>query len=86
VDDLELTRVRATTSGGEPVVRLRGTRGALLQGFRPGQAETFVRIEGERSAEIAVAGNDLRGVRRPVVASDGFAGRIVETGNLAPSP
>jgi polygalacturonase len=86
VDDLELTRVRATTSGGEPVVRLRGTRGALLQGCRPGQAETFVRIEGERSAEIAVAGNDLRGVRRPVVASDGFAGRIVETGNLAPSP
>ena len=87
VDDLELVRIRAETSGGEPLVRLRGTRGALLQGCRPGQAETFVRIEGQNSADLAVAGNDLRGVRRPVVASDGFSGRIIETGNLeAPPP
>ena len=85
VDDLEFVRFRAATSGPEPLVCLRETRGALLQGCRPGSGGSFVRVEGERSTDIAVVWNDLRAVRAPVVTSDGFAGQVTETGNLAPA-
>ncbi len=44
-----------------------------------------MRVEGERSTDIAVVWNDLRAVRAPVVTSDGFAGHVTETGNLAPA-
>jgi hypothetical protein len=44
-----------------------------------------VRVEGERSTDIAVVWNDLRAVRAPVVTSDGFAGQMTETGNPAPA-
>ncbi|MHC1559190.1 glycoside hydrolase family 28 protein [Actinomycetospora sp. C-140] len=84
VDDLDVVGLRAATSGPEPVVRLRGTRDARVQGCRPGSGEVFVRVEGQHSADIAVVGNDLRAVQVPVAASDGFAGRVTRTGNVAP--
>ncbi len=81
VDDLELRGFRAAVSGTEPLVRLRQTRGAYLHGCRPtGDVETFVRTEGERSADVAVVGNDLRRVRRPI--ADGCPGGVAEAGNL----
>ena len=67
VDDLELTGFRAPVAGGEPLVRLRDTRGAWLRGCRPtGSVETFVGAD-ERSADIALSDNDLRRVRYPLV-------------------
>lgn len=82
VDGLQLTGFRARISGSEPLIRLRNTRGALLEGCQPtGRVETFVRAEGERSTNIALLGNDLRGVRVPVAEADGFVGRITERNN-----
>ncbi|GLZ48985.1 exo-poly-alpha-D-galacturonosidase [Actinomycetospora sp. NBRC 106375] len=84
VDDLDVVRLRAATSGPEPLVRLRGTRGAAVRGCRPGAGETFVRVEGQGSGDIALVGNDLRAVRVPVATSDGFAGRVSRTDDLVP--
>jgi polygalacturonase len=53
VDDLRLLRVRAATPGAEPLVRLRDTRGALLQDCQPDVAATFVGVEGEHGADSA---------------------------------
>ena len=44
-----------------------------------------MRVEGERSTDIAVVWNDLRAFHAPVVRSDGFAGQVTETGNPAPA-
>lgn len=83
VEDLELTGFKALISGSEPLIRLRQMRGALLQGCRPtGSVETFVRTEGERSANIALLGNDLRCARLPIAKADGFVGGITEASNL----
>ena len=82
VDDLELTGFRGGASGSEPLVRLRAVRGALLQGCRPiGTVDTFVDTGG--SADVALAGNDLRGVRRPTV--DGADGGVSEGPGPLPS-
>lgn len=86
VDDLDLTGFRASIFGSEPLVRLRQTRGALLQGCRPtGSVDTFVRAEGDRGADIALSGNDLRRARVPIAIADGFVGGVTEAGTLGPT-
>lgn len=84
VEDLELLSFKAAApSGPEPLIRLRETRSVLMQGCRPlSDVDTFLHVEGEKSAEIALLGNDLRRARRAYQKSDGFGGQIHETGNL----
>ncbi len=83
VEDLELNGFKAAGSGGEPLVRLRATRGALIHNCRTlGPIENFLRVEGETSTDIALMANDFRQVRRAWVKGEGFSGSIADTGNL----
>jgi hypothetical protein len=85
VEDFELTGFKAPVTGDEPLVRLRNTRGAVIQNCRTlGSVESFLRVEGAASADIALLANDLRKVRNIALKSDGFIGGIAETGNLGP--
>jgi hypothetical protein len=81
VADLELTDLNAVNSGNEPLVRLRQVRNALVQNCQP-QAENFVAVEGEQSADVALLSNDLRRVRNAVVKAGNFTGEVMEAGNL----
>ena len=86
VQDLELSGFKASGSGSEPLIRLRATRGALIQHCRTlGHVEDFLRVEGESSSDIALLANDLRLVRRAWLKGEGFSGPIAETGNLMSS-
>jgi hypothetical protein len=60
---------------------LRQVRNVLVQNCQP-QAETFVAIEGDQSADVALMSNDLRRVRTPFSKAEQFAGEVMETGNL----
>lgn len=84
VEDVELVSLKAAaTTGSEPFIRLRQARGVLIQGCRPlGDLETFLRVQGERSAEIALLGNDLRSARTVTQKEEGFAKQIDQAGNL----
>jgi hypothetical protein len=85
VEDLELTSFHAPVTGDEPLIRLRNTRGAVIQNCRTlGSVQSFLRVEGAASADIALLANDLRKVRNIALKADGFAGEIAEAGNLAP--
>lgn len=61
VEDLVLDGLIASTpSGGAPLFDLRATRRAFLSGmFPPAGVETFLRVSGSESREIALAGNCL---------------------------
>jgi hypothetical protein len=84
VEDLELNGFKAHGSGDEPLIRLRDTRSALILNCRTlGDVKTFLRVEGERSASIALLANDLRRVRESVISgSDVAPGAVQESGNL----
>ncbi len=83
VEDVELRGLRAPMSGAEPLVRLRGTRGAMMRDCRPaGAIENFVAIEDAKCENIALLGNDLRKVRTPLMKTGGFAGSVEAVGNL----
>ena len=84
VEDLDLSGLKAANSGSEPLIRLTQVRRALLQGCQPaGDVEAFVSVEGDRSTDVALLGNDLRRVRKQVVAKDGFNGDVASSGNLS---
>lgn len=79
VEDLEVAEFHVVNTGGEPLIRLRQVRGALLQGCRPlGNVETFVSVEGCQSAGIALMNNDLRKARTAFTVADGINGEITE--------
>jgi hypothetical protein len=85
VEDLELTGFKAPGNGDEPLIRLRNTRGAVIQNCRTlGSVESFLRVEGATSADIALLANDLRRVRNVALKADGFIGNIAQAGNLLP--
>ena len=85
VEDLELTGFKALVTGDEPLIRLVNTRGAVIQNCRTlGGVQSFLDVEGIKSADIALSANDLRGVRNIVLKAGGFLGDIAEAGNLAP--
>ena len=81
VENFELSGLHAANSGNEPLVRLRQVRHALFQNCQP-QAENFLAIEGEQSADVALLANDLRSVRNAVTKADKFTGEVSEVGNL----
>ena len=69
--DAKLSRLRVRSVEQMPAVRLVNCQGVLLHGCRPAVAQgPFVGVEGERSRDIALTGNDLRHARPPVVLGD----------------
>lgn len=83
VEGLEVTGLRAGLAGGEPLIRLRGTRRVLIQNCRPSaEVAAFVAIHDGKSSDIALAGNDLRKAHAAVVPGDGFSQKAVQAGNL----
>ena len=84
VQDLDLSGFRAPVFGSEPLIRLRGTRGALIQSCRPvGKVRNFLSVEDAQCAGIAMMTNDFRDVETTTITSGGFDGRIHEAGNLS---
>jgi polygalacturonase len=53
---------------GGPAIELRDVRDLFVQGCRAGAAELFLQVEGEASAGIVLAGNDLSRAGEPVRA------------------
>ena len=73
VDDLEIAGLKAA---GDPKVesllRLRATRSAFIHECRTlNPLDTFLRLEGATTADIALSGNKLDGVRTVVTRADG---------------
>lgn len=81
VEDVKLFDVAAASTRQTPaVVWLRQADGALLSGCQArGPAATWLRVEGG-SRRVALAGNDLRGVARPVDRSADSAEVLWEKG------
>lgn len=53
--------------GAAPPLRMTSTRSVLIRGCRPkAETDTWLRLEGTRTAGIVLQGNDLSGVRRCV--------------------
>lgn len=85
VEDLELSGFAAPGFGPEPLIRLRQTRGATICASRPcGAVEIFARIEGAKSAKIALLSNDLRPARFGMTKAEDFAEDVAMEGNLMP--
>lgn len=83
VEELNLVGFKAPMFGAEPLMRLIGTRGAVIQNSGPlGSVNNFVRVEGAQSADVALMGNDLRRVQHATIKASGFAGDIAMAGNL----
>ncbi len=81
VEDLDVAGLRARLSPKAPaVLRLRNVRGALIRGCRPHQpVPAFLRVEGERSGDIALIANDLRKAACPWTRADGVPRDAVRT-------
>jgi len=63
----------------ECLIRLEHARDAFIRGSRPrSPVGTFLRVEGDKSGDIGMAGNDLRHVERPFDLSDGTPKDAVE--------
>jgi hypothetical protein len=85
VKNLDIEGLSAMTpGGGQPVIRLIDVDRGLIRGCSsPPGAQTFVRVEGERSRRIALVGNDLTESARAVERAANAAGDAVgEAGNL----
>jgi hypothetical protein len=84
IADLDLSRFKAAASTASHLLRLRHTRGATIQTSRPlGAMETFLQLEGDRSADVALLANDLRLARQPFTVSAGARAESVRlAGNL----
>lgn len=66
------------------LIRLRQNRSALIRNSRTvGAVTTFLSVEGEQSAGIALITSALRQARAAVAKDDGFAGDVAQTGNLS---
>lgn len=67
VRDMELLAFRSDSPGGAPVLLFHQVVGALIQGSRVTRdTGVFLRVSGDRSGEISLAGNDLRRARAAV--------------------
>lgn len=85
VTDLVLSDVRiACDSTNAHAIRLQDTRNVLIDGSGPSTpCQTFVRVEGVHSDDIAVTGNDLRRARQAVDhAAETPARAVVVKNNL----
>jgi polygalacturonase len=67
-DDAEGLRVSDLEAAkGSPVMLLRDTRNAWIESNRaPLESEVYLRVEGKRTENLCLAGNDLRGAKKPV--------------------
>jgi hypothetical protein len=48
--------------------------------------ETFLAVEGNECADVALLGNDLRRAKRAFIGTDGFLREVAEAGNLLQRP
>lgn len=80
VEDVILDGLLASApSGGAPLFDLRATRKAFLSGMRaPAGANTFLRVSGAESKEIALAGNHLPASVEAIQYSNGANVEAVE--------
>jgi hypothetical protein len=89
VKGLDVSGLRTVSvASRQPVVKLIHTRGAWLRDCAaPKGAQAFLRLEGERTGEIAVSSCDLRGAKRPIEMGPGVpAGAAVLAGNFGIEP
>ncbi|MBM3852356.1 MAG: hypothetical protein FJ399_04280 [Verrucomicrobia bacterium] len=83
VEDLRISGLTARGNGDEPLIRLRHTRHATLRNCRPlGPTQTFVRLEGEKTDDVVLHGNDLRETREPLARTDAPKAQVMLEGNL----
>ncbi len=90
-DDLGAGRVEGlrveSSSGAGPIVWLEQAREVALRGARaPAGTALFLRVSGERSAGIELAGNDLAGAARAVELGPGVAPDAVRDTGAAAAP
>lgn len=87
-DDVEVLAVRRFEAAPQAeqvdaLFRFINVRDSLVQGAAPRGVHTFLRVEGEQSAGIAVLGNDLSRVLRPMSQTTAVPeNAITVTGNL----
>jgi polygalacturonase len=84
VQDLDVDNLRTTpVSGEEAVVKLTKTADVRIRNsVAPGGTRTFVEVSGSGSERITLMGNDLGGIKTPVLYAAG-AGEVVRlVGNL----
>ena len=62
----------SATSEAECMIRLQNVRQAWIRNCMPvGSNETFLRVEGNKSSDILLTGNDLRGFKNSYVCNSG---------------
>ena len=84
VENLDVIGFNAPVCGSEPLLQLKQTRGATIRDSSPrGTVETFVRIDGAQSDNIALISNDLRRAHSSAVEANGATTPITMVGNLA---
>jgi hypothetical protein len=72
----------APPSHNQPLVRLIQSTNVTLSGYQPATpVETFIRVEGDRSAEIKLLGNDFTHVENVVELAEGCANDVVREAN-----
>ncbi|MFN0170304.1 MAG: glycoside hydrolase family 28 protein [Bryobacteraceae bacterium] len=77
VEDLDTFNLEGINQAG-PVVRLRDVRGARIRGSRAGAGtRTWLRVEGARSRDIGLNGNDFRQAERAYEADATVPGGVV---------
>jgi Glycosyl hydrolases family 28 len=72
----------AAPTDGQPMVVLRGVRGAFVRGcWAPPHTATFLAVEGEDSAAISLVGNALSEAAKPVETRKGATEHAVTVGS-----
>jgi hypothetical protein len=68
VQSLDVSGFRAAAvTSGQPVIRLKNTRSALLTGCTaPAGTKTFLEVAGERSTEVSLAASQMSGAGKGV--------------------
>lgn len=73
IQGLEFYKVKAMSSGIEPVIRCRNVKDLIIQACKaPRGIETFLQITGEKSESITMYGNDLSGAKNAVKSDQGI--------------
>ena len=88
VKAIEIDGLKAAAPGaGQPLVRLMGVKGAFVRGCCVGTGtKTFLRVEGGKTEQVTLVGNDLSLAESAVTKDDNVPAQAVfETGNRLPN-
>jgi polygalacturonase len=80
VQDVDISNCATHTPNTAPVVQMKDVDGAFVHGCRAVEGTgTFLRLEGDRTREVFLSGNNLARAERPVsLADDVRAGTVME--------